>query len=254
VLHKRAYTLAHDLAFGLLHGWDGERGDEWAAMYWYGMAAKNPVAQILRQLARRLSSAWLSSSGISMSPVVNKGNKKKAGFEDFIRIKPVLRASAALLIAFIVAEATGLESFIAGEGELALLIPACFLFLAKPAWRVLANTYEKRRNRISAVHGFIAIDSIDVSIDRIITVEYKQSVVGRLLGFGNDYTSSAAQDKPDIVMRDIVHPKGIRDGIRSILKEMGGDQLPRPKGPSLREQAGLTRESGSQPAAFATGR
>jgi len=40
VLHKRAYALAHDLAFGLLHGWDGEPGDEWAAMYWYGLAAK----------------------------------------------------------------------------------------------------------------------------------------------------------------------------------------------------------------------
>jgi len=40
VLHKHAYALAHDLAFGLLHGWDGERGDEWAAMYWYGVAAK----------------------------------------------------------------------------------------------------------------------------------------------------------------------------------------------------------------------
>jgi membrane protein YdbS with pleckstrin-like domain len=165
-----------------------------------------------------------------MCPVVNKGNKKTAGFEDFIRIKTVLRAPAALLIAFIVAQETSLESFIAGDGELALLIPAGFLFLAKPAWRVLANTYEIRRNRISAIHGFIAIDSIDVSIDRIITVEYKQSVAGRLSGFGNVYTSSAAQDKPDIVMRDIVHPKDIRDGIRSILKEREAVNYPALKG------------------------
>jgi uncharacterized membrane protein YdbT with pleckstrin-like domain len=154
-----------------------------------------------------------------MSPVVNKGDKKEAGVEDFIRIKPVLRASPILLIAFMFAQAIGLESLVVGDGELAFLIPAGFLFLAKPAWRILTNTYEIRRNRISAIRGFIAIDSIDVSIDRIITVEYKQSVLGRLLGFGNVYISSAAQDKADIVMRDIANPKGIRDGIRSILKE-----------------------------------
>jgi len=154
-----------------------------------------------------------------MNPVVNKGDKKEAGVEDFIRIKPVLRASPVLLIAFIIVEAVGLKSFVAGDGDLAFLIPAGVLFLAKPAWRVLTNTYEIRRNRISAIHGFIAIRSIDISIDRIITVEYKQSVLGRLLGFGNVYVSSAAQDKADIVMQDIAHPKRIRDGIRSILKE-----------------------------------
>jgi membrane protein YdbS with pleckstrin-like domain len=154
-----------------------------------------------------------------MSPAVNNGDEKKAGLEDFIIIKPVLRASPVLLIAFMVAEAIGLESLAAGDGDLAFLIPAGLLFLAKPAWKVLTNTYEIRRNRICAIHGFIAIDSIDVSIDRIIAVEYKQSVLGRLLGFGNVYISSAAQDKPDIVMQDIAHPRDIRDGIRSILKE-----------------------------------
>jgi len=154
-----------------------------------------------------------------MSRAVNKEDKKPTEPGDFIRIKPVLRASPVLLVSFILTEAIGVRSLFS-DGELAFLIPAGFLFLAKPAWQILTNTYEIRRNGISAIHGFIAIDSIDVPVNRIITVEYKQSVMGRLLGFGNVYIQSAAQDSPDIVMRNVANPKAIRNGIRAILKEV----------------------------------
>ena len=48
---------------------------------------------------------------------------------------------------------------------------------------------------------------------------------------------------------------GYRATVKKVQTSMQvGGQLPRPKGRSLWEQAGLTRESGIQPATFATGR
>ena len=36
--NKHELRAAHDIAFGLLHGWDGGQKDEWAALVWYQKA------------------------------------------------------------------------------------------------------------------------------------------------------------------------------------------------------------------------
>ncbi|MCX8017567.1 MAG: hypothetical protein N2690_06690, partial [Rhodocyclaceae bacterium] len=45
---------AHDIAFGLLHGWDGGPKSEHAARYWYALSYKHTTSQDSRQACHLL--------------------------------------------------------------------------------------------------------------------------------------------------------------------------------------------------------
>lgn len=63
---KKDYSAGHDIAFGLLHGWDGGKKDEHAARYWYAITYDNTGNEDSLKACQMLEAEMKKKSGSTL--------------------------------------------------------------------------------------------------------------------------------------------------------------------------------------------
>jgi len=89
-----------------------------------------------------------------------------------------------------------------------LILPLVYLL-----WKILLRArklYMITNLRVIRQEGLIAVSSLDASLDKINNVFYEQSLVGRILGYGNVGLETASE-KGTIVFHLIPEPRGFKN-------------------------------------------
>ena len=80
----------------------------------------------------------------------------------------------------------------------------------------LAHRYYVTPDQITEVYGIIARQRRSTRVAHIRRVEDKQSVIGRILGYGNVQFYSAGSDGVDVEMRKVLNPSAIKTEVQRL--------------------------------------
>ena len=139
-----------------------------------------------------------------------------------ISLRPAFRSSFLPLCVSAFALAYMLYSLASGADGLVAVV--CIGIIAFAMWRplltIVLNRYDVLPDRIRQTYGIIATKETEMPLERIITVNVRRSVIGRILNFGTIEFSSAAREEPDVVFRDVIYPKLIEAEIWRLKKQV----------------------------------
>ncbi len=152
-----------------------------------------------------------------------KGFGRDAQQKPIVSFRPTFRSNIILLVVFFSAGGYALyDAILTGGGtSTALALGIAFVAMIPPLKTVILNYYSIYPDRIGQRYGIISLKETEMPLERIITIEVKRTLMGRFLNYGTIEFSSAANNEPDIVFKNVLYPKVIESGIRDLQQQLG---------------------------------
>ena len=85
--------------------------------------------------------------------------------------------------------------------------------------RIYSTEYVITTKRFYCKYKLIARETSETYLDKITDVHISQTVIGRLLNFGNIVVHTAGSNPKELIMRDVSNPKALSGKIRKIMKK-----------------------------------